>query len=832
MKPFNLQPSPQVLIALTHTSMKPIDALCELVDNAIDSFAGAPVGDASSLVDIHLPTMGELNQGKGVIRVRDNGPGMTAEQAERALTAGYSGHNAYDRLGLFGLGLNIATGKFSPVTRVITAVARGDSAIEVNVNLPQLVDQRSYEVQPSEVDKSEYFRPGEGGTIIELGEWWPEGNPNRDFPRRLIQYGPGKLREEMGRRYATLLRSDASRKFVMRLRGENCRPFEHCVWEANRHVPHGNQRIPARIDFNEVLNTQRRCEDCGVLVRDAECPVDASHVVRSIEERVRGWVGVQRYDDASHFGIDLVRRGRAIRVLEKDAFFKFTDELGREIADYPIDNPYGRIVGEIHMDHVPVDFTKQNFDRSSAEWARAMAFLRGESSLQAKQRGANLNTSPVMKIYTGYRRVRKAGLSDMYMGYVDEEGKPQRISRDVEREFLERFKLREAGYYDDAKWWEKVEEASRRIDIPDECPECNFQIPRNAEVCENCGHILKGKNCVGCEQVIPRSAQQCPHCGQSQIAEGPWACGVCGHRGNPPDVEFCGKCGAEKGAENPFALETLRENSEKDESLTIPDLYIEQADGEPSQKFSLETSLADLRTGELHLPTVSFASTSPRVQEVFVDKSHPAFGEIGVRPEHMVALECASRLFAEGMSMSAMPSHTVSNLQFKIMQKYWGRVLSDDAEEVRRSIHSLLDDIREKMPAALDGLAEDVFNDLSDSEVQSMLTDIRAASADVGQLAEERRAEGEFMRHIPPEAVVSILKRYPHRFFGGKIWNAAWDIPGIPPQNAESAQKEVMEIYLNCLEDCVGFLRYRQPPRLAMRRARLSHEFLLRDLAS
>ena len=45
--------------------------------------------------------------------------------------------------------------------------------------------------------------------------------------------------------------------------------------------------------------------------------MNPSHPVRSVEERVRGWVGVQRYDDLSHYGIDIIGTGRTIRYLEK-----------------------------------------------------------------------------------------------------------------------------------------------------------------------------------------------------------------------------------------------------------------------------------------------------------------------------------------------------------------------------------------------------------------------------------------------------------------------------------------------------------------------------------
>src|SRR5262249_17306527 len=124
MTDFDLTPDPKVLIALTHTPLQPLDALCELIDNAIDSFnvaklRGAPID--FPLIVIELPGVAEIARGTGIIRIRDNGPGMTADLAEKALRAGYSGNKPYDSLGLFGMGFNIATGKMGRVTRFLTA---------------------------------------------------------------------------------------------------------------------------------------------------------------------------------------------------------------------------------------------------------------------------------------------------------------------------------------------------------------------------------------------------------------------------------------------------------------------------------------------------------------------------------------------------------------------------------------------------------------------------------------------------------------------------------------------------------------------------------------
>lgn len=111
---FDLTPDPKVLIALTHTPMQPLDALCELIDNAIDSFQAAELQGTPvehPIITIDLPRMAEITRGAGIIRVRDNGIGLTRDMAEKAIKAGFSGNNPYDSLGLFGMGFNISTGK-------------------------------------------------------------------------------------------------------------------------------------------------------------------------------------------------------------------------------------------------------------------------------------------------------------------------------------------------------------------------------------------------------------------------------------------------------------------------------------------------------------------------------------------------------------------------------------------------------------------------------------------------------------------------------------------------------------------------------------------------
>ncbi len=57
------------------------------------------------------------------------------------------------------------------------------------------------------------------------------------------------------------------------------------------------------------------------------------------------------------------------------------------------------------------------------------------------QPGAADNKSPLYKLYQTYRRVRSFGRGDMYMGYWDADSRAaKRISRDIEKEYYEKFK--------------------------------------------------------------------------------------------------------------------------------------------------------------------------------------------------------------------------------------------------------------------------------------------------------------------------------------------------------------------------------------------------------
>ena len=303
---FDFTPDPRVLIALTQTPIMPLDALCELIDNSIDSFSNSKLYGKKiehPKIWIELPKKADLEKNFGVIRIRDNGPGMTTEQAEKAIKAGYSGNNSIDTLGLFGMGFNISTGKMGIVTKFTTARKEDDFCTKTTIDLEKINETRSYQLMAEQTNKPVSF---ESGTQIEISKWWPEGHANHGFIYKLIGYGLKKIKEEIGRRYATILRGGDVQIIV---NNDPCVAYEHCVWGSNRYVTTKKYgKIPAKYEINHVLTTRRRCAKCRSIIPEGEnaCPSCGCTEIRSVEERITGWLGIQRFDDASNFGVDLI----------------------------------------------------------------------------------------------------------------------------------------------------------------------------------------------------------------------------------------------------------------------------------------------------------------------------------------------------------------------------------------------------------------------------------------------------------------------------------------------------------------------------------------------
>lgn len=841
---FDFTPDPKVLIALTHTPMQPLDALCELIDNAIDSFYSAKIQGSTvdnPVVVVTLPSRKQISVDSGVLRIQDNGPGMSAENAEKAIKAGFSGNNPYDTLGLFGMGFNISTGKLGNVTTFMTARADSATYIKTVINLEKINASKDYSLNAEELPKGNDapFSPGAHGTIIEVSSWWPAGNANRGFIQKLVQYGVPKIREEIGRRYATILRKGEIRVII---NDEKSEPYEHCIWDDSRYVVRKTGNVPAVFRFNQTVGSTKRCGKCTAILGsdDYVCPSCGSTSIRTIEERVVGWVGIQRFDSDTEYGIDLIRNGRAIKIGEKSAFFEFVDEFKHTIKDYPIDSQYGRIVGEINLDFVPVDFLKQDFQRSSVEWQKAMTFLRGNSSLQPTQPGASENTSPIFRLYQAYRRVRQFGRGDMYMGYWDADSRTaKRISRDTEREYYEKFKQKLPGFYDDTEWWKLVETADQPpVEELPECPYCGTQNVKEAEVCVGCGEVLKGKNCVNetCGRLIPFSAATCPHCGTNQLPVilEPWICKVCKTKNVATD-DVCKVCRSPRGTNHPLSKDELLAHSDKDDSLSSDSLSIKLADGSFSNPIHLEvySTHSPMITPRTNVREPLVIHKEIGKLTIFVDYSHPFFTRCILSREQLIAGEVAMYIYQERMNLASYSEHNLSNLTWSVLEANWKDSIELDFEVIYKDATDLLRDIQMRVKDALGSSAELYFDELSMDEKRQMTNALIQKGIDLSLIAELKKS-GEYIVHTPFSFLLTIYAEEPDSFFGGNVWNTTLVSGGedlLGPEIVAAAKAKILDQYGNYLKNLIIFVENRYSDLLTLESAKLSIQFLRKDMS-
>ena len=812
-------------MVLRNTPLKPIDALCELIDNAIDSFLAARrigFNIESRWVRITIPKASQIENGEGIVRVVDNGIGLDIKGLEGALKAGFSTKNKYDQLGLFGVGFNIATAKLGQKTVVTTAKADAMGklpgfALRAIVHIPDMKRKNSFEVPLENIPRPER------GTVVEVSDWWQQDN----FALELAKNSQRRLVEQLGRRYSTILQSQEYR-INMTVNGEPVTPFEHCVWSENRSLSKkGVGSIPAKISFNEVLRVARRCEKDGNFILEGElvCSVCGGDSTKQIEERVRGWIGVQRFDDKSNFGVDIIRNGRAIRVGEKEAFFSFTNDVGVVENEYPIDQITGRIVGEVHLDHVPVDYTKQDFERPSREWVEAMKFVRG-GALQASRRQPNEgNDSPVGRIFSGYRTCKKMGKEHMYMGTWSESG-PDRISRDVEKIYYDKFKTREPGYYDDAKWWELVENAS----IPPVrpmlyCSNCSAENPEGTEECVGCGEILVGKNCIGCETRIHLSAQSCPACGAIQRLEvtGPWRCQICEHVNSSGDTE-CGNCGLDKNAANPMSRDELSAVSMKIDDFSANSLTFRLVDGSTTNPLSITTySVPKDRLKPLHnqpsIPTYVPSGTSLDKIEIYIDRSHVFFTELGFTPEYAVSTQVAS--FLQTIIGSTTNGRSTLNHTHRVLQTMFSERISISKESVRRLCDELVEEIVGLVIEC--DWARGLSTEMTGEEREELVRRLQELGL-VSQLDSVQQS-GEFLRYVP-RALPRIYRDEPEKWEGKVFTDDFANLVNFAPSTVAKSKQLSRNQISRALDECAEFLDSPMSDDIVLRRVKSSINYL------
>lgn len=458
MEHFNLTPSPALLDLLGKIPFKGWQCAAELIDNSIDAIINNTdhLVDFQRVIAVYIPTKSKIEINEPLV-VEDWGIGMTETQLENAVRAGFSSKRSDANLGLFGMGFNVATSRLANVVRVWTSTADMNEEIGVSIDLREMKKSGSFMRPKMTRPKNTGKR---SGTRIEIFDYKPEA-------QNLLK--PQEIYRELNRAYSERIFSKHKVKILVN--NQELWPFKFCTWGAHRSVKYKYDEIPAIIEINEHLKDEMFCENCFAWLGDVvntsielECP--HCHLQGQIIKKaiyITGWLGIQRYSDPEHFGIDISRNGRILSKLDK-SLFSWDDDRAQDDTrfhpEYPRDTTYagGRIVGQIEANFVIPKYTKDDFEREDKNWRAVVNFLRGEMPIQpelASSFGYNFpNRAPLAQLFNGYRKINVPGPKTLV--FARENGSVDHVTP---KNWAQKFYEKDPFYQDDTKWWEAVTKA-------------------------------------------------------------------------------------------------------------------------------------------------------------------------------------------------------------------------------------------------------------------------------------------------------------------------------------------------------------------------------------
>lgn len=261
----------------------------------------------------------EVAVGPTEVAVSDDGAGMTLDilrEAVRLAVDMDEFHKRKDRKGMYGLGLKTACASLGRQWSILTRTKGAETDLSITFDFDEIAS-----------------RPKSSRT-----EW-----------KATIEEVKRTKSSRLGdREHGTLIR-------IAKLRDRN--PMSGPVMDnlGRAYKPHlGNGDV---IRVNEVPAAPPAYD----LLEGSKQEFDKTFGDRPY--RVHGWIGLDKKthnDDA--FGINLYRKGQLIVPWNKDWF--------------RIHLMTSKIVGEVNIDFVPVNFHKKGFDTQSDEWKAVTAFMR------------------------------------------------------------------------------------------------------------------------------------------------------------------------------------------------------------------------------------------------------------------------------------------------------------------------------------------------------------------------------------------------------------------------------------------------------------------------
>ncbi|MFI9008509.1 ATP-binding protein [Actinosynnema sp. NPDC053489] len=766
----DVTPHTKILAVLGDIEFAHWQCIAELVDNAFDEFQTARNELHRPTVSITLPAATH-SRSEATITVKDNGRGMSLNAVAKAVSAGWSSNGRHGALGLFGMGFNISTARLGRRTTVRTSRAGDADWIEVDLDLKAITESKRFEAPYRLTPKT---NPTEHGTTITISDLKSE---QYDALKRVQTQNV--IRQKLGDVYSYLL---SKRGFSLFINSKPVKPRLPCIWDEKRVVTRQGVDINAVQHIDVPLTDKLACMSCGhwSAVGSEICEECGSNDLALRQRRIWGWIGVQRYFHKTDYGIDFLRNGRKILLKDKRVFY-WSDEDGLDEPEleYPIDakTAVGRIVGEIHCDHVNPNYQKNAFEFETHEWNQVLRAVRGTSPLRpkvAKKRELPENDSPLARLYAGFRR------QDPGLNYLVP-GDGHVALHDKAREWANKFRAGELEYQSDQIWYEAAYSHDHQNDSDD--------VPAEP------GEILPGLG-TG------------PIGGTSPLDEPPDARGT-GSAEEPPVVER-----PEESLDKRLSAYRTKGTRLVDLSgrYHVPDL------GEVELNVWVVNASAPLVNAMSNAaPVVSFMVRAPRL-EIFVNASDHLFTQHGADVRDLALVEAAD--FLRNRARSTRPlAAIISELRHRTTSpRLTPGAMAEEAER-------LLEQVRQLMVVPISGEPEGFWELLTLSERVDVERRF-AVEAMTGAAWDEAFRSGEFITFAPASALVRLVQRRPEAFLDGQVFRRPY--ASLKDQGVRDL---VVERLVNPLSDLALLEEHR--PKLdqdELTRIRLSCRLIGRDL--
>lgn len=750
-KVVDITPSTRILRTLGEIPFQPWQCIAELMDNAIDAFRISS-GEDEKLISVRWSHASVAPQ-KRTLEVEDFACGMSIEQLQNAVRAGYSSNDPVSNLGLFGMGFNIATARLGDYTEVLTTKAGDETWIGLRLDFDALVKTRRFEAPVITEAKED---PAQHGTIIRISQLkpgiWDALSSKESEIRKLLQSV-----------YSPLLRKD--RKFSIKIKGKKLIPEEPCVWSERRYVTYNGKLVPAKIQIDHSFGTayydvqknryltQDEEEELNVESGDKGSLPD-NIILR--EKKVRGWIGIQRYANPDDFGIDLVRNGRKILMSDKSFFYFENPWTNTRELQYPVElgsTVGGRIIGELEVDYLLPTYQKNDFDRSDKSWHQLMNFLCGAGPFLPTKRKAMGYTDPIEAplplLANAFRRC-DPGTKCLY------------VPKSTTTNFLGQFRKGVSEYLSDDLWFKAAQEADQQ------------------------------KNSGGVSSTVDSGEQPTDDVSDYLVAPG---------TASPKTVETVGTPKPQPAAAMPPTSSPEELLSSSAHSVTLSGSY------SFGQIPPFVVKAYELKNGRILSNGISLPCyfDNKGINCTFIyNPRHIVFEQYPIRPKDLLLQYIAEKIKVRDVEQHA----DIVEVYVKLMQDMMPEMRIDKSALQERA-DAVFKDLRTRIADALSGKKLAVLNCIHEAsgEVEETLSSLfpEPELLDAFQCKEESGYPA--LEYVPAKTILRLVNEFPEEIFDGKVFKNRYSRISHSDSNAEKRlREEAKDRMQSYLKDVVRLL--------------------------